>query len=247
MDNEILKRYNRHIMLTQLDYEGQLKITESRALIMGAGGLGSPVAMYLASSGVGHITIVDFDHIELSNLQRQILHGTNDVGRSKVESAKNRLTTLNPTIEVSTFDKKLEETELREQVKLADVVLDTTDNFESRFLLNRLCVEEKTPLVSGSVIRFEGQITVFRADKENSPCYHCLYQDGGELNERCSESGVLAPVVGVIGSLQATEALKVLTDLGTDLCGRLIMFDALTMEWRELKLKKDPKCSVCNQ
>lgn len=247
MNNEQLTRYSRHIMLPQLDYEGQLKLTESRALIIGAGGLGSPVAMYLASSGVGHLTIVDFDHIELSNLQRQLLHGTSDLGRLKVDSAKDALAELNPEVEVTTINRRLEEDELREQVKLADIVLETTDNFQSRFLLNRLCVEEKKPLVSGSVIRFEGQLSVFRSDKEDSPCYHCLYKESDELGETCSQNGVLAPVVGIIGAIQATEALKVLTGLGTDLSGRLVMFDALTMEWRELKLKKDPNCSVCGK
>ena len=245
MNNEQLTRYSRHIMLPQLDYEGQLKLTESRALIIGAGGLGSPVAMYLASAGVGNIVIVDFDHIELSNLQRQILHGTSDIGRQKVDSAKETLQELNPEITVTTINKRLEEEELREQVKLADIVLETTDNFQSRFLLNRLCVQEKKPLVSGSVIRFEGQLSTFRSDKDDSPCYHCLYKESDELGETCSQNGVLAPVVGIIGSVQATEALKVLTDLGTDLSGRLVMVDALTMEWRELKLKKDPNCNVC--
>ncbi len=246
MNNEQLTRYSRHIMLPQLDYEGQLKLTESKALIIGAGGLGSPVAMYLASSGVGHLTIVDFDHIEVSNLQRQLLHGTSDVGRLKVDSAKDTLAEMNPEVTVTTINRRLEEDELREQVKQADIVLETTDNFQSRFLLNRLCVEEKKPLVSGSVIRFEGQLSVFRADKDDSPCYHCLYKESDELGETCSQNGVFAPVVGIIGSIQATEALKVLAGLGTDLSGRLIMFDALTMEWRELKLKKDPNCSVCN-
>jgi len=247
MNNEQLKRYSRHIMLPQMDYEGQLKLTESRALIIGAGGLGSPVAMYLASSGIGHIVIADFDTVELSNLQRQIMHGNNDVGRAKVDSAKETMAALNSEIEITAFNKRLEEDELREQVKLADVVLETTDNFQSRFLLNRLCVEEKTPLVSGSVIRFEGQLSTFRADLDDAPCYHCLYKESDELGETCTQNGVLAPAVGIIGSIQATEAIKVLTGMGKDLNGRLVMFDALTMEWRELKLKKDPNCPVCGQ
>ena len=251
MNNEQLTRYSRHIMLPQLDYEGQLKLTESKALIIGAGGLGSPVAMYLASSGVGHLTIVDFDHIELSNLQRQLLHGTSDVGKLKVDSAKETLTELNSEITITTIDRRLEEDELREQVKLADIMLETTDNFQSRFLLNRLCVEEKKPLVSGSVIRFEGQLSVFRSDKDDSPCYHCLYKESDEAEqshwETCASSGVLAPVVGIIGSIQATEALKVLTGIGQDLCGRVIIIDAMHMEWREMKLKKDPNCPVCSK
>jgi len=251
MENKELTRYSRHMMLPQMDYEGQLKLTQSRALIIGAGGLGSPVAMYLASSGVGHIVITDFDHVELHNLQRQILHGNDDVGKAKVESAKETLENLNSDIEITVFDEKLSEEKLREQVKLADVVLETTDNFESRFFLNRICVEEKTPLVSGSAIRFEGQVTVFRPDREDSPCYHCLYKETDEAEqghwETCASSGVLAPVVGIIGSIQATEAIKVLTGMGQDLCGRLIVFDAMYMEWREMKLKKDPNCPVCSK
>jgi len=249
MNNEQLTRYSRHIMLPQLDYEGQLKLTESRALIIGAGGLGSPVAMYLTSSGVGHITMVDFDHVELSNLQRQILHGTKDIYKAKVESAKETLNELNPNVEINAINKKLEEDELREQVKLADIVLETTDNFQSRFLLNRICVQEKKPLISGSVIRFEGQLSTFRNDLDDQPCYHCLYKesDEGEAShwETCAASGVLAPAVGIIGSMQATEALKVIMGIGSDLSGRLIVFDAMYMEWREMKLKKDPDCPVC--
>jgi len=251
MENKELTRYSRHMMLPQMDYEGQLKLTQSRALIIGAGGLGSPVAMYLASSGVGHIVITDFDHVELHNLQRQILHGNDDVGKAKVESAKETLENLNSEIKITVFNEKLSEEKLREQVKLADVVLETTDNFESRFFLNRICVEEKTPLVSGSAIRFEGQVTVFRPDKEDSPCYHCLYKETDEAEqghwETCASSGVLAPVVGIIGSIQATEAIKVLTGMGQDLCGRLIVFDAMYMEFREMKLKKDPNCPVCSK
>ena len=250
MKNEELVRYSRHIMLPQMDYEGQLKLTQSRALIIGAGGLGSPVAMYMASSGVGHLVLSDFDHIELHNLQRQILHGNDDVGKSKVESAKETLEKLNSEIKITIFNEKFTEEQLREQVRLADVVLETTDNFDSRFLLNRICVEEKTPLVSGSAIRFEGQITVFRADIGEGPCYRCLYKETDEAAaghwETCAASGVLAPVVGVIGSLQVIEAIKVLTGMGQDLSGRLLIFDAMYMEWREMKLKKDPNCPVCS-
>ncbi|MDX1811755.1 MAG: ThiF family adenylyltransferase, partial [Gammaproteobacteria bacterium] len=178
-------------------------------------------------------------------------HGDADVGRPKVESAKDTLSALNSDIKITTFNKRLEEDELREQVSLADVVLETTDNFQSRFLLSRICVEEKKPLVSGSAIRFEGQISTFRNDIEGSPCYHCLYKETeeGEAShwETCAASGVLAPVVGIIGSLQATEALKVIMGIGTDLSGRLVIFDAMTMEWREMKLRKDPKCPVCSK
>lgn len=246
MENEQLTRYNRHIMMHQVDYEGQQKLLDSRVLVLGAGGLGSPVAMYLASSGVGHIVISDFDKVELSNLQRQIVHSTADIGRYKVESAKETMQALNPDVQVTAIIKRLEDESLREQVKAADVVIDTTDNFLSRFALNRMCVEEKTPLVSGSVIRMEGQVTVFRADKPDSPCYHCLYKEGDELGETCTQNGVLAPAVGIIGSIQATETLKVLMGVGKDLSGRLLLMDAYSMEWRTLKLKKDPNCPVCS-
>jgi len=247
MDNEQLTRYNRHIMLPQVDYEGQQKLLDSRALILGAGGLGSPVAMYLASSGVGHIVISDFDHVEISNLQRQIMHTTADIKRPKVESAVDTLSALNPDVKITPINARLEDDALREQVKAADVVIDTTDNFTSRFELNRVCVEEKTPLVSGSVIRMEGQISVFRPDKEDGPCYHCLYRESGELGETCTQNGVLAPVVGIIGAMQATEALKVLMDVGQDLSGRLLLLDAYYMEWRTMKLPKDPDCPVCSR
>ncbi len=245
MDNELLTRYSRHIMLPQMDYEGQQKLLDSRVLIVGAGGLGSPVAMYLASSGVGHLTLVDFDTVELSNLQRQILHGTDDIGRKKVDSARDTLLALNPTVQVETIDHALDETALREAVAQADLVVDTTDNFATRFAINRACVGARKPLVSGSVIRMEGQITVFRPDLEAGPCYHCLYKEGDELAETCTQNGVLAPVVGIIGCMQATEAIKVLTGMGEDLNGRLLLLDAMTMEWRTLKLRRDPQCPVC--
>lgn len=245
MDNEQLKRYSRHIMLPQMDYDGQQKLLDSRVFIVGAGGLGSPVAMYLAASGVGHIVISDFDTVEVSNLQRQIMHGDADIGRPKVESARDTLARLNPNITITAINKRLEDEALRSEVRAADVVIETTDNFMSRFALNRMCFAEKKPLVSGSVIRMEGQVTTFRADKGDGPCYHCLYKEGGELGETCTQNGVLAPAVGIIGSIQATEAIKVLTGMGQDLCGRLLLMDAFTMEWRTLKLKKDPKCPVC--
>ena len=246
LDDNLLQRYNRHIMMHQVDFEGQQKLADSRALILGAGGLGSPVAMYLASSGVGHIVICDFDTVEVSNLQRQLLHTDADIGKAKVESAKETLQALNPYIEVTIFNQRLEGDDLRKQVELADVVIDTTDNFASRFALNRMCVETKTPLVSGSVIRMEGQMTVFRPDLNDSPCYHCLYKESDELGETCTQNGVLAPAVGIIGSIQATEALKVLMGIGTDLSGRLLVMDAFTMEFRMMKLKKDPQCPVCS-
>ena len=245
MDDNQLLRYSRHILLPQLGVEGQQKLLDARVLIIGLGGLGSPVAMYLAASGVGQLAIVDHDRVELSNLQRQIAHTTNAIGIDKSSSAKQTLEALNPAVRITTFNKTLDADELTEQVRLADVVVDASDNFATRFGLNRLCVEQKKPLISGAVIRMEGQVTTFRADLPDSPCYRCLYKDMDELAETCSETGVLAPVAGIIGCIQATEVLKVLTGVGQSLSGRLLMLDAQTMEWREIKLRKDPDCPVC--
>lgn len=247
MDDKQLLRYSRHILLPQVGVDGQQKLLDARVLIIGLGGLGSPVAIYLAASGVGHLVIVDHDRVELSNLQRQIVHTTETIGGDKVASAQVALQRLNPDIRITAFNKKLESDELAEQVKLADAVVDASDNFATRFSLNRLCVELKKPLVSGAVIRLEGQVTTFRADLPDSACYRCLYQDMDEIAESCSETGVLAPVAGIIGSIQATETLKVLTDVGQTLNGRLLILDAQTMEWREMKLRKDPACPVCGK
>ena len=245
MDDKQLLRYSRHILLPQVSIEGQQRLLEARVFLIGLGGLGSPVAMYLAASGVGHLVLVDHDRVELSNLQRQIVHTTNAIGIDKVASAKQALQALNPDVQVTTFNKVLEADELTEQVRLADVVVDASDNFATRFGLNRICVDQKKPLVSGAAIRMEGQVTTFRADQPSSPCYRCLYKDMDELAETCSETGVLAPVVGIIGSIQAAETLKVLTGVGQTLIGRLLILDAQTMEWRELRLRKDPDCPVC--
>ncbi len=245
MDDNQLLRYSRHILLPQVGVEGQQKLLDARVLIIGLGGLGSPVAMYLAASGVGQLVIVDHDRVELSNLQRQIAHTTNAIGIDKSSSAKQTLEALNPAVRITTFNKILDANELTEQARLADVVVDASDNFATRFGLNRICVEQKKPLISGAVIRMEGQVTTFRADLPDSPCYRCLYKDMDELAETCSETGVLAPVAGIIGSIQATEVLKVLTGVGQTLSGRLLMLDAQTMEWREIKLRKDPECPVC--
>ena len=247
MDDKQLLRYSRHILLPQVGIDGQQKLLDARVLIVGLGGLGSPVAMYLAASGVGHLVIVDHDRVELSNLQRQIAHATNAIGMDKSTSAKNTLQALNPDIRITAFNKILDADELTEQVRLADTVVDASDNFVTRFGLNRVCVEHKTPLVSGAVIRLEGQVTTFRADLPDSPCYRCLYRDMDELAETCSETGVLAPVAGIIGGIQATEVLKVLTGVGQTLSGRLLILDAQTMEWREIKLRKDPECPVCGR
>ena len=245
MDDKQLLRYSRHILLPQVGVDGQQKLLDARVLIVGLGGLGSPVAMYLAASGVGHLVIVDHDRVELSNLQRQIVHTTNAIGVDKTASAKQTLHALNPAVQITGFNKILGTDEMTEQVRRADAVVDASDNFATRFGLNRLCVAQKKPLISGAVIRLEGQVTTFRADLADSPCYRCLYKDMDELAETCSETGVLAPVAGIIGSIQATETLKALTGVGLTLNGRLLLLDAQTMEWREIKLHKDPECPVC--
>jgi adenylyltransferase/sulfurtransferase len=246
MDDTQLLRYSRQIMLPQLDVEGQQKLLDSTALIIGLGGLGSPAAMYLAAAGVGHLILVDFDVVELSNLQRQIIHRSNDIGRPKVESARDTLQQLNPDVKLTLIDHKLEGGALEEEISRADVVLDGSDNFATRFAVNDACLAMRTPLVTGAAIRMEGQVSVFLNDG-NGPCYRCLYKDEGELDVRCSENGVLAPVVGIIGAIQATEAIKVLTGMGKTLDGRLLLLDAMRMEWRTLKLKPDPACSGCGQ
>lgn len=251
MNDDQLLRYSRQIMLPQFDIEGQTQLLKSRALIIGMGGLGSPVAMYLAAAGVGQLALADFDKVDLSNLQRQITHTQADIGRPKVESAADTLQALNPEIEIITHNQKLDDDALTQAVTLADVVIDASDNFATRFAVNQACVETGTPLVSGAAIRLEGQVVVFPNSSADSPCYRCLYDDDpqtgadGSSWTNCSESGVLAPVVGIIGSIQATEAIKVLTGLGTTLAGRLLILDASTLEFREMRLRQDPQCPVC--
>ncbi|MFV1982182.1 MAG: ThiF family adenylyltransferase [Thiohalomonadales bacterium] len=245
MNDEQLLRYSRHILLPQCDVAGQEKLLSSHAVVIGLGGLGSPVALYLAASGVGELTFIDFDIVEVSNLQRQIAHQTKDCGTSKVESAKQSALDLNPDIKINTINKKISEGGLQQLISAADVVLDCTDNFSTRFMINKCCVNESTPLVSGAAIRLDGQVSVFNQHK-SSPCYQCLYKDNGDSEERCSENGILAPVVGIIGCIQATEAIKVLTGIGNTLDSRVLILDASTMEWRNIKLKKDPTCSICN-
>lgn len=245
-DNQLL-RYSRHILLPQIGYEGQKKLTQSHALIVGAGGLGSPAALYLAASGVGKLTICDFDHVDLTNLQRQIIHTTASVGINKAVSAQQTIYEINPDVMVQTIQQKSTEAELKQLVEQADVVIDCSDNFATRYTLNRTCFQLKKPLVSGAAIRFEGQITVFDFRQENSPCYHCLYPDvGADQEMRCADNGVFAPLVGMIGTTQAAEALKLMMNIGESLQGRLLLLDALAMEWRTIKLNKDPACSVCS-
>ena len=245
MEDEQLLRYSRQIMLPQIDVAGQEKLLASRVLIIGIGGLGSPVAMYLAASGIGHLVLVDDDEVELSNLQRQIAHTTSNIGLKKVDSARQTLHDLNPAIKITTYAERLEGKKLSEEIIAADIVIDGTDNFTTRFVLNDSCVTNNTPLVSGAAIRMEGQVSVFNKTPD-SPCYRCLYKDEGELDTSCSSNGVLSPVVGIIGSIQATEAVKVILGIGNCLDGKLLVLDALHMELRTLKLNKDPLCPVCN-
>ena len=243
MEDQQLLRYSRQIMLPDVDVAGQQRLLDSRVLIIGAGGLGSPVAMYLAAAGVGQLVLVDFDEVDLSNLQRQILHGSHDLGRPKVESARDTLAVINPEVNITAINEKLEGEALLAEVVKADVVVDASDNFSTRFAVNDACVTARKPLVSGAAIRMEGQVSVFHNERPESPCYRCLYRDEGELAQTCSENGILAPVVGIIGTIQATEVLKVLLGIGDTLDGRLLLLDALTMEWRSMKLRKDPGCS----
>ena len=246
MNDAQLLRYSRQIMLPQVDIDGQERLLAARALIIGAGGLGSPAAMYLAAAGVGHIAIADPDSVELSNLQRQLLHHDRDIGRNKVDSAEDTLKLINPDVQVSTIAAALQDEALAEEARQADVVLDCSDNFATRFAVNRACVKHRTPLVSGAAIRMQGQLAVFDSSRENSPCYHCLYKEGEETDQTCTGNGVLSPLVGIIGSLQALEAIKIIVSMGETLAGRLVIFDGFTHEWRTLTLKQDPDCTVCS-
>ncbi len=246
MQDDLLLRYSRHIMLPQIEYAGQETLTRSHALVVGAGGLGAPVAMYLAAAGVGTLTICDFDQVDLTNLQRQIIHTTEAVGQNKALSAQATIARLNPEIAVHIETDRLSDEAMAVRVRAADVVIDCSDNFATRYLLNRLCFAHKTPLVSGAAIRFEGQLSVFDFRHDESPCYHCLYPDVGDDQAlRCADNGVFAPLVGMIGTAQAAEAIKVLLRMGQTMQGRLLLLDALSAEWRTVRLKKDPHCAVC--
>ena len=244
-DNQLL-RYSRHILLPQIGYEGQDKLVNSHALIVGAGGLGSPVALYLAAGGVGRLTICDYDNVDLTNLQRQIIHTTQSLGLNKAVSAQQTLHAINPEVSVVPICGKSTEEQFTRLVETADVVIDCSDNFRTRDALNRICVKLRKPLVSGAAIGFEGQVTVFDMRHDSSPCYHCLFPDmGGEEGMRCAENGVFAPLVGMIGTTQAAEAMKLLLSLGESLQGRLLLLDVQAMEWRSIKLARDPSCKVC--
>lgn len=246
MNDEQLLRYSRHILLPEIGIEGQKKLLASHALVVGAGGLGSPAAMYLAASGVGTLTVCDGDTVDLTNLQRQLVHRTSSIGQAKVLSAQRTLSDINPEVKVIAIPQRADEQLLPELAAQADVILDCSDNFPTRYALNRVCLRLAKPLVSGAATRFDGQISVFDFRSSLSPCYNCLYPEHHEAEEtRCAVMGVFAPLVGVIGALQAAEALKLLLGVGTPLNGRLVIMDALNMDVRSARLAKDAACPVC--
>lgn len=245
MKDDQLLRYSRQIMLPQVDIVGQQAFLDSHVVIVGVGGLGSPAAMYLAAAGVGSLTLVDDDVVELSNLQRQLAHAEADIGKSKAESAAVTLREINSEVKVHVVNRRVGAAELSQLISCASVVLDATDNFDTRFAINRACLSAGIPLVSGAAIRLEGQVAVFDSRVGTSPCYECLYKagEGGDLT--CADNGVLAPVVGIVGSMQALEALKLIGGFGEPLVGRLLLLDASNMQWREMKLPRDPDCAAC--
>jgi adenylyltransferase/sulfurtransferase len=245
LSDEELLRYSRQILLQHVDIEGQMRLRDSRVLIVGMGGLGSPVALYLAAAGVGELHLADFDSVDLTNLQRQIIHDSHSVGLPKVDSAMARLTAINPEVKLVPHRTALDADSLEAAVRGVDLVLDCSDNFSTREAVNAACVAAVRPLVSGAAIRLEGQLSVFDPRRADSPCYHCLYGHGSEAELTCSEAGVIGPLVGLVGSLQALEALKLLAGFGEPLVGRLLLIDALSTRFRELKVKRDPACGVC--
>ena len=246
MNDDQLLRYSRHILLDEIGIHGQQRLLEAHALIVGAGGLGSPVALYLAAAGVGRLTLADDDQVELSNLQRQIAHDMDSLGVNKAESAARRMRMMNPEVQVTPLPQRLAGEALAAAVATADVVIDCCDNFATRHAVNRACVAARKPLVSGAAVRFDGQIAVFDARQETAPCYACLFPEAAQdAEQRCATFGVFTPLVGVVGTLQAAEALKLLIGAGESLSGRLLLHDALRAEWRSLRLRKDPGCRVC--
>ena len=248
MDDAQLLRYSRHILLTELGPDAQAKFATARALVIGVGGLGAPAAQFLAAAGVGTLTLCDADHVDLTNLQRQILYATSDIGRPKVAAAATRLAAVNPEITIEAVEQRVGGDDLRALVAQASVVLDCSDNFATRHAVNRACVAANVPLVSGAAIRFDGQIAVFDPRDPASPCYHCLFGEGDEIDEvRCATMGVFAPLVGIVGAAQAAEALKLLAGVGRSLAGRLLLLDALAMQWREVTVPRDPGCPVCGR
>ena len=246
MDDRQRLRYSRHLLLNEFGEEAQERLLRASALVIGAGGLGSAALMYLAASGIGRITVCDGDTVELTNLQRQIVHRTERLGQPKAQSAASTLAGLNPEIEVEALDERAGPDRLMALVRAADVVLDCSDNFATRHALNRACVAARKPLVSGAGIRFDGQVAVFDLRQPTSACYHCLFAEGGDATEeRCAVMGVFAPLVGIVGTLQAAEAIKLVAGIGETLAGRLLLFDALASRWHEVRLARDPHCAVC--
>ncbi len=246
MTDEQLLRYSRHILLDAFGIEGQERILNCHALVVGAGGLGSPAALYLASAGIGKLTLVDDDNVDFTNLQRQILHTQARVGMAKVESGKVALQAINSEIDIIPLQARLSGEALDALVATADIVLDCTDNFATRHAINRACVRHRKPLVSGAAVRFDGQVSVYDLRRDDAPCYHCLFPDGEEVVVvRCAVMGVFAPLTGIVGTMQAAEALKLAAGIGESLNGRLLLLDALTMEWRNVRFKRDPGCTIC--
>lgn len=244
MDDAQLLRYSRQIMLPEVDAAGQQKLLDSRITIVGMGGLGAPAAMYLAAAGIGHLTIIDHDRVDLTNLQRQVIHTTDDIGKDKTASAAEYIARLNPEVSINPINRKLDEAELTETTRDTHAILDCTDNFDARFMINRVAAANSIPLISAAVVRMEGQVSVF--DPANGgPCYRCLYDESGGEAETCSENGILSPAAGLVGSLQAVETLKTLLGIGKTLSGRLLLVDARNMEFREINIKPDPQCPVC--
>ncbi len=244
LSDEQLLKFSRQILLPKIDIDGQEKILAAHVIIIGLGGLGSPVSLYLAAAGVGKITLIDDDQVDLSNLQRQIVHDVNSIGMNKVDSAKNTLKRLNPDCKVELVSRRLESVELTKLIENATLVVDCCDNFATRFLLNKICFKQKIPLVSGAAIRWEGQLSTYTMQPQ-TPCYRCLYEDDVSNDESCAHNGVVAPLVGVIGSMQAMEAIKVICNVGEVASGRLLIFDGLDMQWRTIKFKQRPDCPVC--
>jgi adenylyltransferase/sulfurtransferase len=242
MQDEDLLRYSRQILLPEIGIEGQQQLLDSRVLVIGLGGLGSPASMYLAAAGVGALHLVDDDDVDLSNLQRQVAHTTASIGQSKVGSAATTLAALNPTVKITTLESRLDGAALDDAVAQSSVVVDCSDNFATRFAVNASCQRQRRPLVSGAAIRWEGQVSVF----DGRPCYRCLYDELGNDDQRCSDNGVISPLVGIIGSMQALEAIKLLCGCGETLGGRLLLLDGLRMQWRALRLRPDPNCPVCS-
>jgi molybdopterin/thiamine biosynthesis adenylyltransferase len=247
MDDHQLLRYSRHLLLDELGPDAQQRFGAAHLLIVGVGGLGNPAAQFLASAGIGTLTLCDADAVDLTNLQRQILFALPDVGAPKVEAAARRLNAINPHVQIIPLNERVDDARLERLVAAADVVLDCTDNFATRHAINRACVKAQRPLVSGAAIRFDGQIAVFDMRSGESPCYHCLFGEGEELEEtRCATMGVFAPLVGIVGATQAAEALKIVAGTGVTLAGRLLLIDARTMQWRDLRVPRDPHCQVCS-